>query len=389
MIDKEIAEIRRRYKVEKTSISRIRGCFVNTEKLIISEVDQSLGLMTENEAEQVLSLFKKTLSGGVGINLLNIDFGTSQIGGEEHSLLMRLRDSELADKEAVKALYQKIIDNLKLDENYMILLASDTYDVLSFTKDGHKSDDCVETFRYIICAVCPAVIGKPALSYQVKDNCFKNFISDTMMSAPQIGFMFPAFDNRATNLYGALYYTKRKDENHLGVVNALFGKQELPMPAVEQAETFKGLLAEAAGDSCSMQVIQSVHAQLSRVVEDHKEHKDEPLVVDKYAIRDMLEFCGVSDEGVSTFEERFDKSFGVDAQVNPKNMMNVKKFEVRTPDVVIKVNPEKRDLVETRIIDGVRYIMIRADEGAEVNGINVCMESDEAEDTQSKIPFDT
>lgn len=377
MIDKEIAEIRRRYKSEKSGISRVRGCFVNTEKTIISEVDQSLGLMTENEADQVLSYFKKTLSGGIGINLLNIDFATSQVNGEEHGLLMRLRNSELGDQEAAKALYQKIIDNLKLDDNYMILLACDTYDVMSFTKDGQKSDDCVETFKYIICAVCPAVAGKPSLSYQVKENCFKNFISDTMMSPPQIGFMFPAFDNRATNLYGALYYTKRKDENHLGVVNALFGKQELPMPATVQTETFKGLLAEAAGDACSMQVIQSVHAQLSRVVEDHKEHKDEPLVVDKYAIRDMLESCGVSESGVSTFEEKFDKSFGIDAQVNPQNMMNVKKFEVRTPDVVIKVAPDKRDLVETRVIDGVRYIMIRADEGAEVNGINICMENEE------------
>lgn len=375
MTDREIAEIRRRYKSEKTGISRIRGCFVNENKEIVSEVDQSLGLMSETECDHVLSLLKKTLSGGIGINLLDIDFSTSQVsGGEEHTLLMKLRDSQLSDSEATKTLYRKIVDTMTLEGSYMILLAADTYDVFSYTKDGKKSEDAAETFRYIICVVCPIQTTKPALSYQVKENCFRNVIADAVISAPQVGFMFPAFDNRATNLYGALYYTKSKDDNHEAVARALFKTEKLPMPAKEQTETFKGLLAESTDDGCSLHVIQSVHAQLCHVVEDHKEHKDEPLVVDKYALRDMLEFCGVSEAGVETFEAQFDKSFGVDAQVNPKNMMDTKRFEVRTPDVVIKVSPEKRDLVETRVIDGVRYILIRADEGAEVNGIDIRMD---------------
>lgn len=375
MTDREIAEIRRRYKRERSSISRIRGCFVNENKDIISETDLSLGLLSETECDHVLALLKKTLSGDTGINLLDIDFSTTQVSsGEEHALLMKLRDSQLTDDEAVKALYKKIIEGLSLEGSYMILLAADTYDVFSFTKDGKKSEDAAEVFRYIICAVCPIQTTKPALSYQVKENCFKNVMADAVVSAPRVGFMFPAFDNRATNLYGALYYTKSKDNNHDEFARALFNIQHLPMPAKEQTETFKGLLAESAGEACSLHVIQSVHAQLCHVVEDHKEHKDEPLVVDKYALRDMLEFCGVSEDGVETFEKQFDKSFGTDAQVNPKNMMDTKRFEVRTPDVVIKVNPEKRDLVETRIIDGVRYILIRADEGAEVNGIDIRMD---------------
>ncbi|MBE6557824.1 MAG: DUF4317 domain-containing protein [Ruminococcaceae bacterium] len=375
MTEREIAELRRRFKREKTSISRIRGCFVNENKEIVSEVDQSLGLMSETECDQVLSLLKKSLSGGIGVNLLDINFSTTQVsGGEEHPLLMKLRDSQLNDQEAVTALYKKIIEGLNLEGSYMILLAADTYDVFSFTKDGKKSEDATELFRYIVCAVCPIQTTKAALSYQVKESCFRNLIPDAVISAPQVGFMFPAFDNRATNLYGALYYTKSKDNNHDEFARALFKAEHLPMPAKEQTDTFRGLLAESAGDGCSLHVVQSVHAQLCQVVEDHKEHKDEPLVVDKYALRDMLEFCGVSQEGVETFEKQFDQSFGLDAEVNPKNMMDTRRFEVRTPDVVIKVNPEKRDLVETRVINGVRYILIRADEGAEVNGIDIRMD---------------
>ena len=241
MTDREIAEIRRRFKRERSGISRIRGCFVNENKEIISETDQSLGLMSETECDHVLALLKKTLSGGMGINLLDIDFSTTQVSaGEEHGLLMKLRDSQLSDEEAVKALYRKIIDSLVLEGSYMILLAADTYDVFSFTKDGKKSEDAAEVFRYVICAVCPIQTTKPALSYQVKENCFKNVMADAVVSPPQVGFMFPAFDNRATNLYGALYYTKSKDNNHDELAQALFKTQRLPMPAKEQTETFKG-----------------------------------------------------------------------------------------------------------------------------------------------------
>lgn len=42
-----------------------------------------------------------------------------------------------------------------------------------------------------------------------------------------------------------------------------------------------------------------------------------------------------------------------------------------TPDVTIRVNPDRGDLVETRMIDGTRYILIRAEEGVEVNGVQV------------------
>lgn len=375
MIDKEIAEIRRRYKSDKSSISRIRGCYVNEKKEIISELDQSLGLMSETEADQILSLLKRTLSGAVGVNLLDIAFATNQVAeGEEHKLLMKLRDSALTDDEAVHTFYQRVISTLELKENYMILLAAETYDVFSFRKDGRKDDDSTEAFRYIICAVCPIQMAKPTLSYYIKESCFRNVVADSVISPPALGFMFPAFDHRATNLYGALYYTKSTENSHEEFVKAIFNTGKLPMPAAEQKETFRGLLAESAGEACSLPVVRSVHAQLCQVIEDHKTHKEDPLMVDKYTIRDMLEFGGVPEEGIETFEKKFDKNFGVGTEVNPRNMMDTRRFEVKTPDVLIKVNPEKRDLVETRVIDGVRYILIRADEGAEVNGIDIRIE---------------
>ena len=378
MNDKEIAELRRRFRADTTSISRIRGAYVNEKREIISEMDQSVAMMTETEADEILSLLKKTLSGKVDTNLIDIHFTTQQVmESPEHKLLCNLRETSLQDNDLVHEFYRKIISSLEIEGNYMILLATDTYDVFTYRKDGAKDDESSELFRYILCAVCPIKMAKPALSYYVRENCFRNVVADSMISPPALGFMFPAFDNRSTNLYGALYYTRATDNSHTEFTDAIFNAGPLPMPATEQKETFRSVLADATGEACSLPVIRSVHAQLHQAMEEHKISKEpEPLVVDKYAIRDMLGFCGVPEENIEQFEEKFDKGFGQNAALSPRNIVETNKFELKTPDVVIKVNPARTDLVETRVIDGVRYVLVRADGGVEVNGIDVKIEEE-------------
>lgn len=376
MNEKEIAELRRRFRGDKTSIDRIRGAYVNEKREIISEMDQSVALMSETEADEILSLLKKTLSGKIDTNLIDIHFSTKQVmESPEHKLLCNLRETALQDSDLIHTFYQKIIDSLELEGNYMILLAYDSYDVFTYRKDGAKDDDSSELFRYILCAVCPIKMAKPTLSYYVRENCFRNVVADSVISPPALGFMFPAFDDRSTNLYGALYYTRATDNSHKEFTDAIFNTGELPMPAAEQKETFRSVLSEATGEACSLPVVRSVHAQLHQVMEEHKTSKEpEPLTVDKYVIRDMLGFCGVPEESIQAFEEKFDRGFGQNAALSPRNIVETGKFEVRTPDVVIKVNPARTDLVETRMIDGVKYILIRADDGVEVNGIDVRIE---------------
>ncbi len=379
MNEKEIAELRRRFRSDKTSITRIRGAYVNEKREIISELDQSTALLSETECDELLSVLKKTLSGKLDTNLIPIHFTTNQVmESEEHKLLSRLRETALSDNELIHAFYKKVMESLEIKGNYMILLAYDTYDVFSYRKDGEgKDDESSEVFRYILCTICPVNMAKPTLSYYVKDNCFRNVVADSIVAPPALGFLFPAFDNRSTNLYGALYYTRATDDSHQELVDAIFRTGDLPMPASEQKETFRSVLAEAVGEDCSLSVVRSVHAQLAQAMEEHKASKEpEPLAVDKYAIRDMLSFTGVPEERIDAFEEKFDKSFGQGATLAPRNLVDTNRFELKTPEVVIKVDPAHADLVETRIIDGVRYVMIRADQGVEVNGVDVRIEEE-------------
>lgn len=373
MIEKEVAELRRRFQAEKSNITHILGCYVNEKKEIISQFNQSLALMSQEETEKLLGLLRKTLSGTLGKNLLDIEFDTRQVAEDDaHKLLMTLRDSALRDGEAVEALFHRLIQAIDMEGNYMLLLACDAYDVPHRSRDGEiDREQSGDVFRYILCSLCPVKMTKPALSYSAHENTFHNLDIDWVVSAPEAGFLFPAFDDRCTNLYNALYYTKDIGKIHPELIRAAF-HTEPPMPAAAQMEIFKDILEDTLSEDCSYEVVEAVNDHLRTVVEANAANKDEPpMTVGKTEVTRVLHANGATEEQVEAFESRFDHVFGPETGLSPRNLVNTKQLEIRTPDVTIRVNPERSDLVETRIIDGARYILIRAEEGMEVDGVQV------------------
>ena len=373
MNEKEVSEIRRRFRPDKNNISSLHGCLVNENREIVSEFEQSLLTSPQEETENILTVLRRTLSGGLGKNLIDIEFETQQVAGsEEHGLLMALRNSALKDPEAVHAFYEKVIPTLKLEGNYLILLVHDTYDVPFHTGDGQRLEDASsEVYSYVLCSICPVKMSKPALSYYMTEQQFHNCKIDWLVAAPELGFLFPAFDDRSTNIYDALYYSKNTATGHPEFVDAVF-RRPLPMPAQLQKETFQGLLENVLEENCSYDVIEGVHDRLCGLIAEHKESREEePLVVTGRMVKGVLSACGVPSGSLENFEERYSAAFGPQESLPPANIVDPRKLEVQTPDVTIQIHSDRRDLVQTRILDGARYIMIRADEGVTVNGIHV------------------
>ncbi len=373
MNEKEVAELRRKLRPDKSNIAYIRGCYVNERKEIISQFNEPVSMMPVEDSEKYLSLFRKILTGTIGRNLLDLSFETQQVvSGEEHKLLMALRDSKLEDENAVQAFFSRTIQSLDLEGNCLILLTYNTYDVYYKGKDDViQEDSSSEQFRYVLCAICPVKETKPSLNYINRESRFHIQAAGQVVGMPEFGFLFPAFDDRATNIYNALYYTKNVQENHANFVDALF-KTPVPMPAMVQRETFQNILGETLEEECSLDVIQSVQDHLGQMIEVYKESREvEPLTISKKGIRAMLSASGVSEAHAEAFEERFDAEFGINAEINPVNLVDTKRLEVKTPDVVIQVNPEHSELVQTRVINGAKCIVIKVSEGVEVNGVPV------------------
>jgi len=374
MTEKELREIKRRFRPEKSNIPRIVGCLVNGNKQIISKISQSIGLGESLASEKLLGVMKKSLSGSLGTNLTDIAFTTKAVSdGEEHKLLMQLLHSRLGDAEILDRFYGKVIESVSFESNYAILLANDVYDVFTHGTDGEESGSS-EVFSYIVCAVCPVKNMPESLTFREADSLFHTVSESAVLASPEIGFMFPAFDDRKTNIYNALYYTRSLSESYPDFKKNIFAA-EPHMPPKAQKATFNECLSEVLEDECSFEVIRSVHAQFAEIVEAHKEsHDPEPLRITKQTVKAVLAGCGIDGEKLEKVDTVFDESFGSGAELVPKNVVAVSKFELETPEVSIKVDPEHRDIISTQTVNGVKYVMIRVTGGVEVNGININIE---------------
>ena len=375
MNQKELNEIRRRFKLDKNAISRIYGCYVNSSKEIIANIDASLGLMSQEEQEMYLTLLKKALSGTLGRNLIDIEFSTAQVtGSDEHRLLQTVRQTSLQDRHSREELCRRIIDAMDMGEtNYLILLAADAYDVPYKGRDDETFADGSDTvYKYFVCSICPVKAPTLELKYSNEDSEFHSASTGHIALAPELGFLFPAFDDRAANIYNAIFYSKNAAELHQEVIDAVFRVAEPPMSAEEQKNIFSTALGDTLQKDCSYDVVQSVHEQIRAKIEDHKEsHDPEPLELTVSDVGCILANSGVDTEKVEAFKANCEKQYGENAALNPVNIIESRKFQVTTPEVKISIAPENSYLIETRVIDGRKYLLIPADDGVEVNGIGV------------------
>ena len=193
-----------------------------------------------------------------------------------------------------------------------------------------------------------------------------------MLGAPDIGFMFPAFDDRSPNIYNALYYSRKVSEIHNEFIDGIFNVEKSPMSPDTQKYLFSDVLEESLGEDCSLDVVKTVHGQIRERVLLHKESKD-PELPEMYVedVDDMLRTSGVPDEKINTFNDACDREFGESAVLNPGNLIETKKLEMVTPGIKITVDPEYTYSIKTQVIDGSSYLLIPMGEGVEVNGIDV------------------
>ncbi len=382
MNQRELNELRRRFKLDRTAISKVYGCYVSSSRQIISYVDAPLGLLSQEEQEMYLNLLKKSLSGALGRNLIDIEFSTRQVAdSDEHRLLQTLRQTELQDPNARESLYRRIIDAIDMGESsYLILLAADTYDVPHRSRDDQEVPDGSDTvFRYFVCAICPVKDPTLALQYSDQDKEFRGSSTGHIALPPVLGFLFPAFDDRSANIYNALFYSKDTAQLHQEVIDAVFCIQNAPMSPQEQQNVFTSALTETLEKDCSYDVVQAVHEQLRGRIQEHKDSRDpEPLTLSVREVGDVLTGSGVPEEKAEAFQEACRRQYGQDAALNPRNIIEAGKFQIATPEVKITVPPEYSYMVETRIIDGRRFILIPADDGVEVNGIPVTIPNPQA-----------
>ncbi len=373
MNKKEIAEIKKQFKPEQAVISRICGCYIDAEKEKKLSFRQAFLSMSEEEVFKYCDIFRRTLSGTLGKNLLNMEFPLEQEeSGGTQEFLLRLRDSHLEQDELLEEFYDKVVESWYHPENYLILLIDAVYDIPGKASDKTEMFDASDSvYHFLLCSICPVKLSKSGLCYNPESNAIEERVRDWVVEAPANGFLFPAMMDRDTDIHSTLYYSKKPEELQEDFISSVLGC-DMPLSAAGQRETFNTLLADTLGERCDYEVVKNIHEELNEMLDEHSRMEEpEPLTLEKQDIRRLMADSGAPEESLEALEETFDAVTGQQTSLLASNIASQKKFSIQTPDVVVTINPERADLVETRLIDGKQCLIITVDDHIEVNGVNV------------------
>ncbi len=372
MNKKEVAEIKRLFHPDRTPITRICGCYVDGEKNKKTQMKEAFLSLPEEEMFKYFEIFKKTLSGTIGRNLLDMEFPlTQEAGGGTQEYLMRLKSSQLKDDALLDEFYDKVIDTFLYPENYYIVLIHGMYDIPKKASDGIEMFDASDdVYEFLLCSICPVKLTKPGLCYNESTNAIEERTRDWFVEVPMTGFLFPAFTDRNTDIHSILYYSRNPEELNSDFARLLLGC-ELPLTAGSQKDAFNTLVAETLQGECTYEAVKTIHETLNDLLDERKDDPN-PVALDKNDVKRLLYDNGATDETLEHFDEEFEQAGG-DNQTSlfVSNVVSRRKFEIRTPSITIQVKPECADLIETRIIDGRPCFVIPADDSVEVNGIPV------------------
>ena len=404
MNKKEVMEIKRRLKKDACTITRLVGCYVNSSKEKVCTFNENFLNMQDDEIHKYLEIASKTLSGTVGNNLIELEFPqeAEEVGGPGQNLLA-LKKSGLSDENMCEAYFDHIIETYDFVGNYLILIYYDNYDVMVKTSDNMKLDESEEVYEYIICSICPVMLSKPGLGYREDEHRIGSRIRDWIVGPVDSGFIFPCFTDRSPDIHSVLTYSKKPDDPHKEFWERGLGC-ESKLTASEKKNAFNNILTQTigAGKDDTADIIVDIQANLNDYIEEKKEilDIDEPIILDKAAVEEILKDSPVSEEKAEKITKKYDEFFKeeipdanevLDTKILKNNELKIDKKNLqkkvselndklkesgiidedgKANDIVVNVDPKKKEQITTTFLDGKKCIIIPLDDGekATING---------------------
>lgn len=408
MTKKDVSELKRRFKKEECTFTKMSGCYVDANRSKVVSFTETFLNLEDEEFYKYLEIANKALSGTLGNNLLELKFPLAEeSNGGRQQFLMGLKASKLENAELIERFYDLVIDSYSYTGNFLILLFHDCYDVITKTNDNLKLDESEEVYEYLLCAICPVSLSKPGLGYRADENRIGPRIRDWVVCPPDSGFLFPAFTDRSSDIHATLFYTKDVKAPHAEFMEAGLGCDPR-RTATEQKMAFHSIVKDAfhEDEEQADEMLLTIQESLNERVEAEEEMsaKDsEPVVLTTNVIKEVLEDCGIPTQTANEIEETYKEEFG-EALPEVEHLIDTKALEAKakrekelelvkqveelkqkieesasdvlpedaTVDIVLKVKPEKVDQIKSQIIDGHNCLVIPIDEDehAAINGVN-------------------
>lgn len=415
MNKKDILELKRRFKKDACTFTRLCGCYVDADRNKVTTFGETFLNLEDEEFYKYLEIAKKVMSGTIANNILELEFPLAEeAAGGRQQFLMGLRESALKNDDLMDAFYDLVIENYRYVGNYLILVFHDAYDVMTKTSDNNKLDESEEVYEYLLCAICPVTLSKPGLGYREDENRIGPRIRDWVVGVPDTGFVFPAFTDRSSDIHSVMFYTRDVKTPHAEFMEGALGCDP-KFTATEQKLTFQNIVKDVIGedDETSEAVFLDIQDNLNDLIPVTEEDapEPEPTPVTLSTISSVLSESGVTEEQAAVIEKTYEDVFGeelppaehlVDSKLLEANAKRKEKLElvqqvenlkqqleetrslpvedrdgedvpeVKTYDVILRVKPEKVGQIHSQMIDGQKCLVIPMDENehAAVNGVN-------------------
>lgn len=415
MNKKDVSELKRRLKKESCTITRMCGCYVDSERNRVVKLDETFLNLDEEEFFKYLEIAKKTLSGTIGNNLLELPFPMEEEApGGRQQFLMALRSSSLLQEELLERFYDLVIDNYEYAGNYLILIFHDAYDVITKTSDNNKIDESEEVYEYLIGAVCPVSLSKPGLGYRADQNRIGPRVRDWVVGMPESGFIFPAFTDRSADIHAVMTYHKNAKEPHAEFMENILGCTAR-RTATEQKMAFASIVKKALGgdEDASREVFYHIQEGLSDMAQETgEEEPEEQARLTPKQIGEIMAQSDVPENAAAMIEHSYEKEFedelpflenlidekaveaagklrqnkelvqkvaSLQQQLEDTRMLipdpkpeDAPTGDIKTYDVILRVKPEKASQIKSQVIGGQKCLVIplEEDEHAAINGVN-------------------
>lgn len=406
MNKKDIHELKRRFTKHGCTFTRMCGCYVDGERNKVIHIAETFLNLEEEDFFKYLDIAKKVFSGTVGNNVLNLEFPLEEEKpGGKQQFLMGLRESKLKNEELLDAFYDMVIENYGYAGNYLILIFHDVYDVMKKTKDNLDLDESEEVYEYLLCAICPVTLTKPALGYREDENCIRSRIRDWVVGMPDTGFVFPAFTERSTDIHSLMFYTRDVKKPHAELMEGGLGCG-VRLTMAEKKITFENIVKDVIGDGDNKSEILYMDIQdnlndrvcqyMDRTADEENAADTPPLILTTREVSEVLMESGLTEDQTAAIEKNYEATFGddlpeagnlVDAKLVEANARRKDRLELVTQvknlkeqleesrsqkvmeepleengEILLKIGEEKKELISVQIIDGKKCLVIPVEE---------------------------
>ncbi len=382
MDKKSISELRRRLKKDSCTFTKMCGCYVDDNKKKVTTIDEIFLNLEDDEYYKYLEVAKKVLSTNVGNNILELDFPLEEEKpGGHQQFLLGLKKSGLKEQALLDTFYDMIIEKYDSLGNYLILLYHDVYDVMTKTTDNNKLDESEEVYEYIICAICPMILSKPGLGYNKPENRIGTLSREWMVGMPETGFIFPAFNDRSSDIHSVLLYTADSKNPHKEMIEDILGCSE-KLTFAQKQNVLCDMVSEVVDEETVQDVMDSVNIELAQKSEEQPD-----TYISKESIKEALEYAGIQETKAKQIGENYISSISNTAEeqlpligdiipnkaakiVKENNEKYLLKEEIKElnrklsditesgSDIIIKVNADKKELIRRETINGQNCVVI-------------------------------